>query len=325
MRIPRRLLLGAVALLSALTLPTLALDPSGEAVLVNPDATGQLGGPAVTLIKGSDIFPGQRISTGSAGQVQIVFSDETRLVVGPRSNLVIENYLMRRDGSVTDFTLNTLGGSFRFITGNSTKDAYTIKTPTGTMGVRGTVVDWRVNAGSGRTDAVVLEGAVTICAPDGKCRTLERVCEIGSLVSRTGPALITDAATRSQIGARSFPYVGSQSSLRRDFRVRVPEGCLGAAEVTVAGVDPVPRVKPEKPDFPKPPHHHPKPDFPHHGKPDFPHLPHHGKPDFPHGPKGGEGKDWGGHQGGRFGGFGFGDHSFGGHGFGGFGFGFGGR
>lgn len=333
MSTPRHDLLGALGLVFALLMPAVALavEPSGEAVLVNPDAKGELAGTTVTLIKGADIYAGQRIVTGNAGQVQIVFSDETRLVVGPRSTLVVESYLMRGDGSVSKFTLNTLGGSFRFLTGNSKKDAYTIKTPTGTMGVRGTVFDWFVDRVTGLTNTVLLAGEVTMCSPDGKCRVLKRACEIGSLVPRTGAALITDAATRSQIGAKSFPYLDRQGSLRNDFRFRIPEGCIGEPAVTTAVLDP--KVKPPKPEFPEHPHkppHFPKPDFPHHPPKDwhgdkdwdFPHH-HHPKDNDDEGEDEGEisrTRQGGGHFGfdfgGLFGGFG-GFEGFGG--FGGFG------
>ena len=87
---------------------------------------------------GSDIFIGDQVVTDARGLVQIKFSDNTKLVVGPNSSLVIEDYLLREDGSGGKLAINALSGTFRFVTGGAAKDRYLIETPTGTIGVRGT-------------------------------------------------------------------------------------------------------------------------------------------------------------------------------------------
>src|SRR5690606_42119301 len=96
--------------------------------------------PAATVFPYTTLFRsiGDRVVTGPSGQVQILFSDRTELVVGPRSALLIEDYLLRNDGSAGKFAINALSGTFRFVTGGAPKDSYVIKTPTGTIGVRGT-------------------------------------------------------------------------------------------------------------------------------------------------------------------------------------------
>lgn len=71
---------------------------SGTAKGVDPDASAARGGDTQVLVVGSDIFMGDVVKTGPAGQVQIKFSDNTELVVGPRSALTIEDYLLREDG-----------------------------------------------------------------------------------------------------------------------------------------------------------------------------------------------------------------------------------
>ena len=44
-------------------------------------------------------------------------------------------------------SINAVKGAFRFITGNSPKDAYSITTPTAMIGVRGTEFDIDVETG----------------------------------------------------------------------------------------------------------------------------------------------------------------------------------
>src|SRR5690349_1740735 len=116
-----------------------------KAVDVRPEASGLYAGATVVLSAQDDLFEGQTITTGPQGQVQIVFADDTHMVVGPGSSLIIEKYLMRNGGTASAFAVSALGGTFRFITGKSAKNVYKIDTPTGTIGVRGTKFDFTVD------------------------------------------------------------------------------------------------------------------------------------------------------------------------------------
>jgi hypothetical protein len=57
--------------------------------------------------------------------------------------------------------LNLAKGTFRFITGNSAKTAYEIDTPVASIGVRGTIVDIRIDKGG--TTVALQEGNATVC------------------------------------------------------------------------------------------------------------------------------------------------------------------
>jgi hypothetical protein len=166
---------------------------------------------------------GDRIKTDSRGEVQLVFSDETRLVVGRNSSLVIEAYLLRSKTRVNNFTVRALGGTFRMITGKSQKSAYKIKTPTATIGVRGTSFDFTVRRG-GETGLVLFEGQARICGRSGGCQTLKRSCSIAEAPRRKNVRVLHETRDRAARIKRDFPYVKSQRSLRRDFRVRTT-GC----------------------------------------------------------------------------------------------------
>ncbi|MBN9053790.1 MAG: FecR domain-containing protein, partial [Rhizobiales bacterium] len=138
-------LFASIVLLLVGASPALAASGSGTALGVDQSARLQDKQGAKTLVVGSDVFIGDRVVTDAKGLVQIRFSDRTKLVVGPRSSLVIEDYLLRDDGSGGKFAINALSGTFRFITGGAPKDRYQITTPTGTIGVRGTAFDLNVH------------------------------------------------------------------------------------------------------------------------------------------------------------------------------------
>ena len=251
---------------------------SGSAVSVRPQARLSTPEGTRTLVVGQDVVTGDRIRTDSGGEAQLLFSDDTRLVVGPNSSLVIEAYLLRSNRAANNFTIRALGGSFRMITGRSDKSAYRIKTPGGTVGVRGTVFDFTVR---GRQLGLLLySGAAQICS-GGSCRTVSGFCSLAQ-TGGGGVRVQGDAGARDAEIRRNFRYALSQQSLRRDFRVRT-RGCgnerarpenkdrdrrtierAAASPPTVTE----PTEPPDKPDKPHHGHHHGK----HHG-----HHGHHGR------------------------------------------------
>src|SRR5262245_5149190 len=75
-------------------IPAAAESPVGEVVATmgSPSASGPGGDRG--LAAGSAIYEADKITTGN-GNVQIVFIDNTRLLIGPQSTLVIERFLLR--------------------------------------------------------------------------------------------------------------------------------------------------------------------------------------------------------------------------------------
>jgi hypothetical protein len=67
----------------------------------------------------------------------VKFRDETKLVVGPNSTMVIDAFVFSDQNTARQISINAVKGAFRFITGKSPKDVYSITTPTATIGVRG--------------------------------------------------------------------------------------------------------------------------------------------------------------------------------------------
>jgi len=238
----------------------MAATPAGKAVGVDPAATDVVANVSRTLVVGSDVAMGDKIVTGASGQVQLIFNDETHLVVGPNSGLLIESYLLRSDKSVGKFTVDALGGTYRFITGQSDHSVYTIKTPTGTIGVRGTAFDFTV-AGKASpapggflagTTVALFAGAVELCDlptaknPTPKCVVLDRKCDAGVIDSdayKLGHFQALDMGLRGK-----FRYIQSQAPLLQPFHVDTSRQCFlnsqpagGGLSVTTSGPDGTPR------------------------------------------------------------------------------------
>jgi hypothetical protein len=231
----RKLVSGLVAAALLLT-PSLALaDAAGSAAGVKPSASSALDGKTRTLVVGSDIFIGDKVKTGSSGQVQILFADRTKLVIGPGSSLAIKDYLIRNNGDPGKFVIDVLSGTFRFATGDAPKNKYVINTPTGTIGVRGTRFD--LNITQKRTWGIMFEGTTRDCSRSGDCVNVGGECSLFEIVS--GNAQVV-GDTREMSGAMrrelrtNFRYAvaGGQASLLRPFRFGNATQCLNPPTVT---------------------------------------------------------------------------------------------
>ncbi|CAN7517788.1 FecR family protein [Devosia sp. LjRoot16] len=194
---------------------------------VDPAAAVETKADTKTLTVGADIFIGDRVVTGAKGQVQIKFSDQTELVVGPNSALLIEDYLLRQDDSAGKFAINALSGTFRFTTGRAPKDRYIIETPTGTIGVRGTSFDF--NSSTQETKVLLYHGQVVLCNLSNTCVTLDDTCELGAYDLGKSEILgDTDdfkGAARDDLKA-NFKYAQSQAPLLGAFRVEEAKECF---------------------------------------------------------------------------------------------------
>jgi len=247
---------GIVAAFVAMMLasvPAMAATSIATAVDVNPQAESLLGSDVKVIVAKEELFEGQRITTGQYGQVHILFADQTKMVVGPSSSLLIEKILMRNNGTASSFAVKALGGTYRFITGNSEKTAYKIGTPTGTIGVRGTEFDFVVDRQTGETKVILFSGAAILCADSDACVTLTEICGLASSTS-TEAMLSDDELNRRGLNQSGFKYVGNQGNLLQSFQVDDASQCGQAIQAAFPVYEslsepggPVPVVEEEDP------------------------------------------------------------------------------
>ena len=88
----------------------------------------------------SDIFSFDEVRTGK-GRMAVEFVDSSVLKLTEHSKVVIDNYIFDPDPSKSKLALNMASGTARFITGKLgriDKKNISIKTPSATIGIRGT-------------------------------------------------------------------------------------------------------------------------------------------------------------------------------------------
>lgn len=146
----------------------------GKANQVRNTVTASL--DARKLAVSDPVYGSEIISASERSHGEILLNDDSKVIVGENSEISLDDFVIGANG-FDSATLNVAKGAFRFISGNSPKGTFKIKTPLSTIGVRGTVFDVYVGEG-GVTNVVLLQGAVRVCSTNNKCLTAERSCDI---------------------------------------------------------------------------------------------------------------------------------------------------
>jgi hypothetical protein len=105
----------------------------GQATSVRPEAHAN----TRLLAPGVDVHSNETIRTGNAGVADLQFVDNTKLTVGPTSVVRLDKFLYNPNTGSSTVAVQAARGSFRFVTGSQSRGTYEVKTPYGTLGVRG--------------------------------------------------------------------------------------------------------------------------------------------------------------------------------------------
>ena len=97
----------------------------------------------IDVAAGMEIQTADIVTTGSAGYVGLVFSDDTLISMGPRTEITIDEYLFEPREKKLSFILRLVRGTLSFISGQMAKlspESVQLIMPAATIGVRGTHV-----------------------------------------------------------------------------------------------------------------------------------------------------------------------------------------
>lgn len=139
-------------LLSVFLFPTagIAATSAGEIARITGDGIAQArasDGSLRKLVKGGAIYSGDAISTEKDTTLDILFSDGSRFLVGPKSEFVVDRFVYNRGAGGDAFHSRILKGVFRFVSGLIAKSQgrdMTVGVSVATIGIRGTHVEGEV-------------------------------------------------------------------------------------------------------------------------------------------------------------------------------------
>jgi hypothetical protein len=203
-----------------------AVSQIGTSVIVVNRVTGRLQQSERQLKQGERVFLKEALEASDKSQAELKLDDNTKLALGPKARLVLDEYVVNKKVS-----LNLVKGAFRFITGDSGSKAYTIKTPTASMGVRGTVVDIYV-CDNGDSLFLLHDGTIDICnrtSPGSLSQNCRPLGNVGQIIqsSQNGrmsrPLKFNSRLCPGVTVQEAFPFVGKPLAVDPVARLSYPQ------------------------------------------------------------------------------------------------------
>ena len=137
-----------LAYVCAAASPVMAQEPSaGRIKVVNGPAFILRGTDSIPAKAGELVYAADGIRTGDAGSVGITLRDDTRLSLGPNSEVRLERYVYAPGSGGFGMVLKFVRGMATYVSGRIARiapDSIRLETPAAIVGVRGTSVAIRV-------------------------------------------------------------------------------------------------------------------------------------------------------------------------------------
>jgi hypothetical protein len=147
-----RLIMGLILMLLAGS-PAWAQDAIGFVKTVSGSAEVIDAGKPIKAEVGTPIKLGNTLKTGTKGAMGVTFKDNTVMSFGPDTELTVDEYLYAPGKDNLKFGTSMSKGSLQVVSGVIAKlkpESVTMKTPTGTIGIRGTRFLVKVEQPNGR-------------------------------------------------------------------------------------------------------------------------------------------------------------------------------
>lgn len=132
---------GALALGLAATAALADEAVIGYIKTVQGDATVVASGRSIKAVPGTPVKATDVLKTGKVSSLGITLSDNTLLSIGPDTEFVVDEYLFNPSQDELKLGASLGKGSLNYVSGMIAKlkpSAVSVRTPTGTIGVRGT-------------------------------------------------------------------------------------------------------------------------------------------------------------------------------------------
>jgi hypothetical protein len=115
--------------------------PIGYVKTLTGSASITTGKNKVNAQLGTPLFQGSQLKTGPKSSLGVTFKDDTVMSFGADTELTVDEYLYAPSQGRLKLGSSLAKGSMNYVSGAIAKlqpDAVSVKTPTGTIGVRGT-------------------------------------------------------------------------------------------------------------------------------------------------------------------------------------------
>jgi hypothetical protein len=120
---------------------------AGRIKLVSGSAFVVRGGTAIPATAGQEVLQADSLRTGKDGRLGITLKDDTRVSLGPDSEVRLERFVYAPAEGNLALALKFVSGAIAYVSGRIAKiapDSIRLETPAAIVGVRGTTLAIRV-------------------------------------------------------------------------------------------------------------------------------------------------------------------------------------
>jgi hypothetical protein len=142
--------------------PLSGVPSVGITSVIVKTVTGILEDDVRQLAYQDDIYHNETIETFDESATEITFLDDTLISLGPNSKITLDRFVFDPNPDASSFVATISTGALRFVSGKLPDKAYTIHTPTATIGIRGTIIDLVVERIAGKTGVLVTSVSLTV-------------------------------------------------------------------------------------------------------------------------------------------------------------------
>lgn len=121
--------------------------PAGQIKIASGSAFVVRGGTQLPAEAGQAIFEADTVKTGADGRLGITLKDDTRVSLGPGSEVRVNRFVYAPAEGRLGLVLGVVRGAMAYVSGRIAKlapDSIRLETPAAVMGVRGTTLAVRV-------------------------------------------------------------------------------------------------------------------------------------------------------------------------------------
>jgi hypothetical protein len=136
---------GVLTIIVAVATPVLAeqASPAGHVKIASGSAFIVRQNVTVAARPGEPVFATDALRTGADGAIGVTLKDDTRLSLGPSSEVRLERYVYAPGEGGFEMVLKFVRGASAYVSGRMAKlapDSIRLETPAAIVGVRGTTV-----------------------------------------------------------------------------------------------------------------------------------------------------------------------------------------
>lgn len=120
---------------------------AGRIKIVSGSAFIVRGGAVIPAQAGQTVFETDAVRTGADGRLGVTLNDETRVSLGPGSEMRVDQFVYAPAEGRFGLVLNVVRGVVAYVSGRIAKlspDSIRLETPAAVVGVRGTTLGLRV-------------------------------------------------------------------------------------------------------------------------------------------------------------------------------------